>query len=407
MLERYLCVGGIEVANPCRTLTYMRARPSACTPEPPSMVGCCEDWTDDEAPFSTPEADDAPWYDPGVPESADVLGVWIEAMSISSPWSRSRTDGLRGTTLGRGRMTGRELQVDGWVYTRSAAATAYARSWLFEALAGICDESCSMPDATVYLHCGCDDASPGARTLRRVGLVGFDPNIEPEFPRACGFKFSATLVSEVGELFGDPTPIADLDLWRPEEERVCNVCVPCPQELPVSPCDCGGRLPPLRTVSTPDEFSLWCEPAWQARHVLEVPAPPYWRAATLVARIEGGRWPDAPGREGLKNLRIRGWAALPGVEDPAQLVCVEPCFSIEVGCIPADGVITIDGTTRRATLTCGGQEVPAYPWLSSGGSRFLWPEVPCSGLLVSVEADGWNTSPTAHLGIDFVQVDRQ
>jgi len=405
VLERYLCVGGIEIANPCRTLTYLRNLGNPCLVEPPSMAGCCEDWLDDD-PFTTPAADDAPWYDPGVPESADVLGVWIEQASLSSPWSRQRTDGLSGTTLGRGRMRGRELQVDGWLYARTPAATAYGRQWLFEALAGECADSCSMPDATIYLSCGCEGADPGVRTMRRVGLIQFDPNVEPEFPRACGFKFSALITAEVGELFGDPDRVADLDLWRPEDERVCNVCVPCPQELPTAPCDCGGLLPPLRTVVTPDDASLWCEPAWQSRHVVQVPSPDWWRSGTLVVTVDGGRWPGDPGRVGLKNLRVRGWPQPPGITDPAAPACVEPCLSIEIGCVPPDGVMVIDGTTRRATLTCGGQEVPAYPWISSGGGRFLWPDVSCGGLLLSIEADGWNTSPTAHLAVDLVMVDR-
>lgn len=410
MIEPWLCLGGIEIANPCRTLSYLRNLGNACQPAAPPMDGCCPDWLpegeDGPGAYSTPAADDAPWYDPGVPESADVLGVWIEEIRLGAAWSRSRAEGLSSTTLGRGRLGGREIVVVGWLYARTAAATAYGRAWLFEALAGGCEEECDLPDARVYLHCGCDAASPPERTLRRVGLVAFDPDIEPAFPRACGLKFEATLVAEVGSLFADPVTIADLDLWRPEDERVCNVCVPCPQETAVAPCDCGDRLPAPRVVETPDEASLWCEPTWQSRHTLTVPAPDWWRTGTLVVTVDAGRFPGEPARPGISNLRLRAWPKPPGVEDPAALVCVEPCLSIEVGCIPADGRLVIDGRAREATIECTGQVVPAWPWLSSGGGRLQWPDVSCSDLLVAVEADGWNTSPSAHLLVELVQVDR-
>jgi hypothetical protein len=36
-------------------------------------------------PSCTPEGIEAPWYDPLVPDSADVLGIVVESMRLSSP----------------------------------------------------------------------------------------------------------------------------------------------------------------------------------------------------------------------------------------------------------------------------------------------------------------------------------
>lgn len=408
MLERYLCLGGVELANAARTLSYLANRPNPCLATIPDPDGCrCPEW-DEGAVYSLPELDDAPWYDPRVPESADVLGVWIEDIAMSAGHQRSSTRGQHGSSLGAPRLGGREVMVVGWVYTASPAATAYARSWLYEALNGGSCAGCDLPDLEVMLHCGCPEgtATPGARTLRRVGLREWDPNLDPEFPKTCGFKFSALLEAESPELFGDPIPVADLGLWRPEGERVCNVCVPCPQDEQVVPCACGPELPPLRTVETPDEATLWCEPMWQARHSFSVPAPPWWRTGTLVVRVEGGAWPGQPSRPGVANLRLRAWPKPPGVEDPAELVCQEPCLSVEIGCVPAGGVLVLDGRARTAQVTCGGVTSSAWPVLSSGGGRFRWPHLECRELLVAVEADAYQTAPDARLAVELVYVDR-
>lgn len=357
--------------------------------------------------FTTPAADDAPWYDPAVPESADVLGVWLEEVRLSVPWKRDATDALRGAALGPGRFGGRELQLAGWVYTRSAAATAYARNWLFEVLAGAgCEDGCDLPDAQVALYCDPERPDAGARTLKRVGLTAFDPEIEPEFPRACGLKFEATLTAEVPELFLEPERVADVELAIDLEATVCTICSPCPEPT-ASPCRCGGLADPVRVVPQPDPASLYCLPSEVSRFAVQLPAPHYWRDATAIVRVEAGTWPGEPARPGLANLRIRGWQNPAGLADPALFDCQEPCLDVEVGCIPAGSALVIDGTTRTATLECGLEELNGYAYLSSaGGRRFSWPDVSCYGLLLVVEADPYNTAPGGQVAIDFVLRER-
>lgn len=355
--------------------------------------------------FTVPELDDAPWYDPAVPESADVLGVWIEEAQLSVPYERDARARQRGVSLSRGRLGGRELLLVGWLYARTEAATAYGRQWLFEALAGdSCDDACTLPDAQVWTHCDREVRNGGRRTLRRVGLTSYDPEVEPEFPRSCGFKFEATLTAEVPELLLDPALVlsAELDGVEP----VCNVCRPCPPAT--SGCDCGGLDERLREVPQADPASAFCEPPAVMRtcHVIE--PPNYWRDATAIVTVNAGTWPGDPTRPGLANLHLRAWPNPAGLDVfDASFDCQEPCLDVEVACIPAGSQLVIDGTTRQATLVCELQQRNGYAYLSSGGGRrFSWPDVSCHGLLLCAEADPLNTAPGSTISVEFVLRER-
>lgn len=356
----------------------------------------CEPCVEGDA-YTDPATDDAPWYDPAVPESADVLGVWIEEARLGVPWSREARQRIRGASLGPGRLGGRELQLSGWLYTRSAAATAYGRQWLFEALAGApCGGSCDLPDAEIAVYC--DGEGGGFRTLKRVGLTAFDPEIEPEFPRTCGFKFEATVTAEIPELFlaaeamVEALPIADA-------EAVCNLCHPCPEPA-ADPCACGALLDPVRVAPVPDPAASYCEPIEIRRSCVQLSPPHYWRDASAILRIRSGSGP-------LANLRIRAWPNPAALDDPDLFRCQDPCLSIEVGCVPAGAELVIDGTTRQATVICGAQALNGYAYLSSGGGqRFEWPDVSCHGLMLCVDADAANTAADAELDVDFVLRER-
>lgn len=352
--------------------------------------------------FRTPVLDDAPWYDPAVPESADLLGVFIEEARLSNPWTREVRAKMKGASLGPGRLQGRELTITGWLYARTEAATAYGRQWLFEALAGSgCEGDCDLPDAVIYTHCERQGGSSGARTLKRVGLTSFDPEIEAEFPRACGLKFEAVLTAEIPELFLDPALEATLvpaDL----EAVICNVCSACPEPDPTA-CSCGALSQPTRIVPVPDPASGFCEPVGILRATQPVSPPAYWREATSILEIDGGE-------DGLANLRVRAWANPAGLPAPTLgddlFACQEPCLDLEIACVPPRTRLLIDGTTRRATLLCEGVERDGYAYLSSsGGQRLRWPDVGCHGLMLVADFDADNTGPDAE--ISFVVVPRE
>jgi hypothetical protein len=400
--------------GPDGTLTT-HARPAPCDSEhtdpiygaltepPPCPDDCGYEGGVGVGEFTTPADDDAPWYDADVPESADVLGVWVEEARLSVPWTREARPRQRGGSLSPARYGPRELTISGWVYTRSEAATAYARHWLFEALSGgDCGDGCSLPDALVWTHCDVATPDAGKRTLRRVGLTSYDPEIEPEFPRRCGFKFEAVLAAEVPDLLLDPVLLADVEL---DGDVECNLCHPCPEVE--SGCSCGSLSSALRVAPQPDPSSSFCEPVAIMRSCVELDPPPLWRDATAIITVSAGEWAGDPSRPGVANLRVRGWANPAGLTDPDLFVCQEPCLDVEVACVPAGAQLVIDGTTRSAVVLCEQTTANGYAYLSSaGGRRFQWPDVTCQGLWLCVDADALNTADGSTLAVEYVQRER-
>src|SRR5690606_4076315 len=128
-----------------------------------------------------------------------------------------------GGSAGAQRLGPRDLRVAGFVYTRTPAATAYARTWLYEALSGgTCGGNCDLPDAVVGLWCDRTADGAGLRSLRRVILTGWDPNVDLEFPTTCGFEFEAVLSSEVPYIYEtDPTIAYDGPAIDPDAEEFC------------------------------------------------------------------------------------------------------------------------------------------------------------------------------------------
>jgi hypothetical protein len=434
-LERYLCVGGTEVANPNRTLAYLRNLGNQCLPTPPGD-GCCtclewdpaaaepegllltsDTWvvSNSTAPvpsssFTTPAEDDAPWFDPAAPPSADVLGVWLEEVRLGSSYDRTARPRLWGSSLGPARQPGRELTLIGWVYTRSEAATAYARNWLFEALqGGSCfGGNCDLPDAEVWTHCDPNAPGSGRRFLKRIGLTGWDPDTEPTFPRSCGFKFEAVLTAEVPHLV--TAPFAAYERTLTDGYTVCNICSPCPEPEP-APLACGCMDTELRAVPQGDVASCFCPPIQVHRTFVPIAAPQLWNDAVAVITVDAGN-PDEPGGPGLSNLRIRGWVnpvgfEAPSGEDPNPFECQDPCLDVEVSCVPERGRLIIDGATRKATLEAAGQRIGAAGYLSSGGGqRFSWPEVSCHGLMLCIDAAVDQTPADARVRVELVTRER-
>lgn len=353
----------------------------------------------DCGPFTTPAADDAPWYDPLVPASADVLGVWIEEARISSGHSRTMRDKVWGGAAGPQRVGSRELSIVGYVYTRTAAATAYARQWLYEALSGgACGGPgvCELPSAEIMTYCDSADPTAGLRTLKRVALTGWDPNAG-DHPPMCGFEFEATLSSEVGYLY--PPPFEPIELEPMSGDERCAICQDCPERA-ADPCACGALAQPTRVVPEPEPTGFYCPAPVVRRACADLATPFAWIDATTIIEIENtvGPSPALPDG-GVRNLRIRAWpnpVGLPlpdeGDEPVDYFECQEPCIDIEVACIPANATLVIDGTTRDAYVLCGGVRQPGYAYLSSGGGgRLVWPDISCDGLAFCVDADAYGT----------------
>lgn len=362
-------------------------------------------------PFTDPLSDDAPWFDPSVVESADVIGVWLNDLVLSTPFKREVRDKTWGTSLGRVRWVGREMLLSGVIFTKNVAATEYARQWLFEALQGGCGAGpCGLPDATIYKTC--EDSSK--RTLRRIGLVGWQWTQDADdFPSCWGGKFEATLRAESPFLYHDAVTAYDGPLVPGEQEPFCNVCGNCPPLPSSDPLVCGCMDVPSRVVPVPAGDDCFCLPVTANRLVTAVAPATYWTDATAIIKITAG-FLGAQGTDpGLRNVRIRAWPNPLGysaLADADKFECIPACMEIDVACVPRGAILTIDGTTRRATLEGFQQTVNARPYLSSnaGRSAFSWPEVACDGLYVMVDTDATpgHTASDSTLEILVVGQDR-
>ena len=170
MYSGYAFFNQTEIWNHNRTLAYMRGDPLNGVPglrQPTTSVetGCscesgqplfCDQGSGPDGEYVSVEADDAPWYDPAVPESVEFAGLFVTAIEgFDSPVRRDVREGaIAGSSLGPLRLAGRTITVTGWLRAKTCCAAEYGLSWLTEALIGgtNCD-NCSLGDLRMLKCC--------------------------------------------------------------------------------------------------------------------------------------------------------------------------------------------------------------------------------------------------------------
>lgn len=363
--------------------------------------------------FVDPATDEAPWYDAGDARSGDVLGVWIDELTLSSPGHREANDRLWGGSLSPRRWGRRELHVAGRVYVRSRAAGEYARHWLHAALSGrlACvgePAGCDEPDAELRSFCAIEGGDNGRRTLHEVGLIDWQWGANPEAPADCFVEWDATLAARVPWLTLDPVtlfsgPVADGDAF-------CNVCgtsIPggeCAQFGPVGALSCGCGDQPAREVPPPVRHECYAAPIYVRRQWFAVPATRRWvdRALRITLNPGGEGATDA-----LRNVRLRGWTD-PDSLGPADAIVCDPAtvVDVQIGCVKYGATLVVDGSTRRSTISAGSLSRSATPYLSSEGGQLRWPEIPCGPLVFAVDSDALFTPPDASILVEAIEVER-
>lgn len=197
-LQPYLELGGVEVANALRTLTYLRRGLGGA----PFTVGLASPYTEesgysdtygevyqagpywpgnlacfcgvlDGGPYVSPADDGAPWYDASRPESGEFLGIVPDIVLLPVIARAAAQRATLGATLTTHRPGGRVIQVGGHLYASSEAGMAWGERWLNSVLTGPA-EGCDLDDLVVLPACppeGADEPDSYFRTLRAVGVT--------------------------------------------------------------------------------------------------------------------------------------------------------------------------------------------------------------------------------------------
>lgn len=160
-------LGGVEIVNDSRTTAYMR---NGIKPETLVVNGDCGcsnvlalAGCDDE--YTTPANDNAPWYDPAIPESAEFAGfLSTEFEGLNSTFQRSVTESIGdGASLGRSRFGSRTMTWKGFLFGSSCCGVAYGLRWLGKILQGTrnCGNNCFGDDLELLVCCPTLEAAQG------------------------------------------------------------------------------------------------------------------------------------------------------------------------------------------------------------------------------------------------------
>lgn len=210
----YLCLGGTELANYNRTATYVTDRGiSGLT----LSTSCnCPAMEDDYITFTNPIADDAPWYDSNVPESADFLGLLAYDIQVLPVIGRdSNVRAGRGSILSRIGYGQRIIQVRAYMFAANSQGMQYGVRWLNQALMGsYCLDGCAPDVLTLLPACPEDltgeDAEPYFREVYNVGIVD-GPNTAPvgDLPECHIQQVSFQLAGGIPFLFSPPEVVLE------------------------------------------------------------------------------------------------------------------------------------------------------------------------------------------------------
>lgn len=420
MFEGYLAFAGNELVNNSRAATYAAALGITSV----SCRGCdgLHRALYDTA-YTSPDMDDAPWFDPTVPESKNFAGLLgLEVVGLSKSVAARGLVPLteRGAALHPIRRPHREIQVRALMLAASRAALSYGTSWLASALrGGVCAPGCSGDDLCFFTDCPpcpplpddpnvpdpCGDlATAYLRTLRNVGLLDMSElaNIRKVSGGWLG-EIVFTLAAGDPMIYREPTLMVTgpypgyvqpnySDTGLPAdcfESADCLLDESCP--APPAPV-----LPPLPVEA------CWPSGAFTAaRVVMPVPTDrvPIWAEKVPLIYIKSG---------GLKleRLTIRWYGNPTGRDCTTGLDPCSACAEVNVAFVPANSTLTIDGRSEVAYVDCPGGPglTTAEPALyARGGAPFVWPVFGCDvGMCVEIIAKADTIAADAQFDIYYV-----
>jgi len=372
--------------------------------------------------YETPEADDAPWWDPSRPESGQLLGVWCTGADgfQSAPTARTVTDLPGGGGILSGlRTPHREVRLQFQVLALGDCAASYALGYLSAALKGrLCrPDACGGDVMCMYACCpGCTppsgaDRLPGEQELRTmydVGVIDGPSETAREYlpgsagcgPQGCDPGVPVLLTVEVTLALANPwiycQPTDASGGWVDlshgsfvpdyDPDAIYAQCA----SVAASPCPSDPNCPPPPFPFFPALPANACYPtgAMAAQRTLLTVAPdhvPDWWESVPVVTIETGE-------TDLRRLTVRFYS------NPLGIPCTEQdpdpcsaCADLNIAYLPKRSTVVLDGRQLRASMSCpGGSGRPVMT--GPQGSSFSWPVFGCGG--------GWCVELVAQSPVD-------
>ncbi|TDC29499.1 hypothetical protein E1211_25920 [Micromonospora sp. 15K316] len=414
MLNEYLLLEATEIFNGARLEAYLDSVGSPLDTH--GLCGCPTLTAEvlGDAPYTTPAEDNAPWYDPDVPESADFAGLMV--LSIDGlddhPVTRQVTTAVAGgAALGPARVQPRTIVVTALLLGASCCAVDYGLRWLAQALSGCTGESCGGDCLTLYNCCPPEGATAAEferhrRTLRRVALVD-GPTVVARNGDGCTsgtcsvgsdiLTVEFTLVAATPWMWTDPVPVLEMPVPSDDNTGCVQWCVH----------DGDGECGTCRLAGCADPTAACGSPSCRVPAPPQPPAPTTCFCKSLAVNSVGydldlSDWPRWFGAAPIIDVSA-GSADLHRVtvtlfertqehdglscEEMAELERCNPHSVYEVAFVPAGGTVTLDGQVGRALVECGGRCERSRDVYGRDGGPLAFPLLDCAEYCVIVEAD--------------------
>lgn len=432
----YFEYDGNEVINVTRTETYAKnmglhwLRPVFGNDALPFMLG-------DGLRYTTPMLDEAPWFDPDVPESIQFAGIYpldVTGLEDSTRVSNPVESLGNGGVPGRLRHGMRTLVFNTVLIAATDAAADYGMKWLRQALLGnACgtpaSEACSggdlcflsaSPDMMLPLEGEDLDVDPedclaeflrsfrkvtfnsgptvsakrtttdggAAWTVQFTAIVGSPYEFGSEVPVIEGFLDPEVAVPWAG---GVPPEGAAIDLngyIHPEAQCATQ------EYGPVYDPEFPAVIPPPSAPSVP--LGNYTPPKNWRRRQFTIPKGfiPLWNE--VVPKVEvHARTAD------LRNLRLRFYA------DPFQIgdISDDPCAycgDIVVSYVPQDHTLVFDASEQAVHIIAPGGAIRRADSLvfKTDGTPFEWPVLSCGfGYVVTLDLPQTQEPPVIDLSL--------
>lgn len=416
MYTGYLAFAGTEIVNSVRAAQYSKAMGitsvncGGCDTLPRALF---------DLPYSSPDQDDAPWYDPIEPASkqfAGFVGLQVTGLSktVAGHGLVPLTD--NGAALHPLRRAHREIQVRVLALAQTQCALSYGFSWLAAVLRGaICDAACQGASVCFFACCpSCGPVpEPGQtetcgdyqwRTVLNSGLLSMEEPVEVRRLSGGGWVGQVTYTLAAGNPFiwrdpilmaTGPQPSQQLPNYQdPGVPPDCAEASDCLRD-PTCPSPPAPVLPPI-----PVDACFPTGPFTAARTVIPLPQSkvPIWQEKVPLIFVKSGSLK-------LERLTIR-WYGNPTERDCADVDPCSACAEVNIAFIPPNSTLTIDGRIENAFVDCaGGPGLSlAEPQLyGRGGTPFVWPVFSCAdGACLEVIAKAGTVAADASIEIYYV-----